>query len=844
MASAVPAPAEQPQLRPSFAKVAASALKAPPPKDVAHKPRPPVATPRIPSHAQKARSIPTAGNGDSPRVVVGQNGTSKPVQTAQAVQPVEPTHSLSTVQPPEVKADGSDQQPQSVAIVKVSAAEDIRTQLSSSDGSGKPPSIDGKSVASGTTFALDEKESLRPDDSASLRAVEEEDVISPPESVIADSRQGSDNGAARAFRDQLHEIAVMNPQPHRGVPPGRFPNLPNGPQTLYDPSQSLNGARPVSQPLVNGQPNMAAIPDEKLLEALQSPRDRLFVVKIEQDFIDFIKDSRESEYSLPNCNTFYRMLAHRLADYYLLGHVVDNTMTGVKITRTPYCRIPPPVSQMVDPAKGNSTPPVELPTRKIMRRDDGKSGTNTTSNSQNPSKATSEMGGSDGSNDGADGKDKGALTREEREARYREARKRIFGEKSEETESAEGTGSGEDKEKEKDKDISRSSSASGKKKTTKKQRNYDDDDFQARSHFNAYYPQQYPVPGYPADNVVYYNNFPGPSPNAQYTSMNVAASPPPSYITPYPTMMSPDMQPQSQYGWNGQQYPPPSNPMMYPGYVQGQNAYDLSGDFQRGMSSFQNAGMPSQVTPKMANPQMAAYQDTYQPPQHMPMNSGWPQAPQQPSYPMAPNTYAQPGSGNRPMSAPHPAQGPGPYPYQYTPHGYNGKPNRNQHPIPGSYTRPQFNPATQSFIPHGVPSYMGQGPPQMSGYGGFQTPSQHPMATQMPRQSPTANSTPSFGSPQSMQGNGSGSSMNRIASQPGDSTSLQNSIAKYGTPSHLPPKPPAPAPTQQSAPKFALPSMTRVPSNMSNGMVSAGQPTSLRGGAGQASFNNNNNGLN
>jgi homoserine acetyltransferase len=114
---------------------------------------------------------------------------------------------------------------------------------------------------------------------------------------------------------------------------------------LYDPNQSLNGAGLMSQPLgngipsVNGAPNMPAIPDEKLIEALQSPRDRLFVVKIEQDFIDFIKDSRESEYSLPNCNTFYRMLAHRLADYYLLGHVVDTTMTGVKITRTPYCRM-------------------------------------------------------------------------------------------------------------------------------------------------------------------------------------------------------------------------------------------------------------------------------------------------------------------------------------------------------------------------------------------------------------------------------------------------------------------------------------------------------------------------
>lgn len=188
--------------------------------------------------------------------------------------------------------------PKSIALVKISAAEDSGTQLSSSDGSGKPPSIDEKSVTSATTFALDEKESLRPDDSASLRAVEEEDVTSPPDSVVADSRQGSDNGAARAFRDQLHEIAVMNPQSQRGVPPGRFPSLPTGPHMLFDPNQSLNGGRPVSQPagpgmpLIDGVPNLPSAPDEKLIEALQSPRDRLFVVKIEQDFIDFIKDSR------------------------------------------------------------------------------------------------------------------------------------------------------------------------------------------------------------------------------------------------------------------------------------------------------------------------------------------------------------------------------------------------------------------------------------------------------------------------------------------------------------------------------------------------------------------------
>lgn len=208
------------------------------------------------------------------------------------------TENPAALQPESKELDVEKQRP-SIALVKFSAIEDSNTQLSSSDGSAKPPSLDGKSIASGTTFALDEKESIRPDDSASLRAVEEEDVMSPPESNAAGSRVGSDS-ETRAFRAQLHEIAVMGPQPQRGVPPGRFPSqIANGTQALYDPSQPPNSiGRPLSQPLVSGLPsgagpeNMPAIPDEKLIEALQSPRDRLFVVKIEQDFIDFIKDSR------------------------------------------------------------------------------------------------------------------------------------------------------------------------------------------------------------------------------------------------------------------------------------------------------------------------------------------------------------------------------------------------------------------------------------------------------------------------------------------------------------------------------------------------------------------------
>jgi hypothetical protein len=262
------------------------------PKDLSVKPRPPVATPRnlaLPPYKRPDTSDHGAAKMPVEKPVKVQSDVkagSTAMRTGEwtdaAVQSAAPSS--------DIKQQAGDAA-QTIALVKVSPAEDSSTQLSSSDGSGKPLSIDGKSVA-------DEKESLRPDDSASLRAVEEEDVISPPDSVVADSRHGSDNGAARAFRDQLHEIAVMNPQPHRGVPPGRFPVLANGAPNLYDPNQVSTSSRPMSQPVVNGipemngDPDLPAIPDEKLLEALQSPRDRLFIVKLEQDFIDFIKEPR------------------------------------------------------------------------------------------------------------------------------------------------------------------------------------------------------------------------------------------------------------------------------------------------------------------------------------------------------------------------------------------------------------------------------------------------------------------------------------------------------------------------------------------------------------------------
>lgn len=177
--------------------------------------------------------------------------------------------------------------------------DDEQTQMSAS--STKPASIDGKSVASGTTFALDEKESLRPDDSASVKAAEEEDSYSGPASGAPSSRVGSEAGG-RAFRDQFQEISQrIGPGMPRASPANGkgFPGIVE---------EGLQGALPPLAPVVQVPPLVAGRetvnisgapfglarqdPDEKLLEALESPKDRLFLLRLEQDVITFVRDSK------------------------------------------------------------------------------------------------------------------------------------------------------------------------------------------------------------------------------------------------------------------------------------------------------------------------------------------------------------------------------------------------------------------------------------------------------------------------------------------------------------------------------------------------------------------------
>ncbi|TRX95211.1 hypothetical protein FHL15_003903 [Xylaria flabelliformis] len=262
-----------------------------------------------------------------------------------------------------------------------STSDDVSQRADSNSEMGtKAPSLDGKSITSGTTFALDEKESLRPDDSASVKAAAEDDeAFSVRSSLLATSRIGSENARIHRLRigdmPEKRPIPVLSGTQETGLATPQSgtssqPPPPEQPQTLGGvaaPNDAFNS--------IYGQN-----PDEKLLEAMKSPKDRLFLLRLEQEVINFVLSSK-----------------------------VPASLASIIETNAE--------------EKPKTPPPVVLP-KKIMRRgEDGGSGQVSTS----ASKATSEVG--------SDGKDKNApkekMTREEREEAYKIARERIFGNSSE-----------------------------------------------------------------------------------------------------------------------------------------------------------------------------------------------------------------------------------------------------------------------------------------------------------------------------------------------------------------------------------------------------------------------------
>lgn len=303
--------------------------------------------------------------------------------------------------------------------------------------------------------------------------------------------------------------------------------------------------------------------DPALVEAMRVPRDKAFVRKYEKEMEDQIRNPEIIQWELPLMNTYQRMLVHRIADHYGLGHSLDPTTKQVTLVRKENTHIPevlvstlaekerlsdpvdfPPLLKSLSgqntPANGstttNSGPPAGY---RIMRREGGNNGPRSNS-SRN------------GSNTPEDGnglrKDRKNMTMEEREAAYKEARQRIFGsEEAEETnpDAAEPSGSNAsclDRKELKNVGSSRSTTpfSSVSDATPRRATSHDESNTASSS---EYPPQNVPINHQPT-------SYPYPSGPWQGVQVDV-------YGRPFQSQVWPSIQPQYGYDPQAPSFPSP-----------------------------------------------------------------------------------------------------------------------------------------------------------------------------------------------------------------------------------------------------------------------------------------------
>ena len=440
------------------------------------------------------------------------------------------------------------------------------------------------------------------------------------------------------------------------------------------------------------------------------------------------------------------------------------------------------------------------------------SDSNTAEGSMGPSKAGSESGydsqqgtGVVSPTDSSMAKDKSAMTREEREAKYKETRERIFGPESEIVDSLEAVN-----------ELSRTSSRNEKKK--KKHKN-NDDGFTARSQYNAYYPQmQYPVTNYEpiADTSAYFS---------QYTMQaNGVMSPAGSMGS---AMVQPGYQQCFQSMATSQAFPTSmNNNSMMSGYdVQNTATYSQQGPqhYYPQMPQGMGIGQQSPAIPSPAsnnNGQFARPQS--QVVDHQWTQNGYIYPPQQTR---EQQQYCPPQMHNQ-----IPTAGAQSMPYQFgqLPVQPVMQGAKAQHPLPGSYKSLSFNPQTRAFVPNGgsVPSQMlqlGNSPNSATSRSpavGYQDNNTFPAYGQQAPLYPPAASIPvpppyGYVHDSRPYGTRKSSAQSTTTHSP-----VQSSLSKWGTPSHLPPKPPPPEGVLEG--QRSLPSSTQF--NVTLQPMNGGQP--------------------
>ena len=176
--------------------------------------------------------------------------------------------------------------------------EDVLSHLSES--SHKPASSDTKSLASEHTFNLEEKESLRPDDSASVQALDDEEPFFVPPMAARTDLQST----AEAFDPDLDQTNLprgptINSAPGFALTPMtsslRFGDIVPTMPPNFAPAMAAPGSFARDHANMDAiPPNQAGsiLPDQKLVEAMGTARDRFFLLQLEEKFLTFLQTSK------------------------------------------------------------------------------------------------------------------------------------------------------------------------------------------------------------------------------------------------------------------------------------------------------------------------------------------------------------------------------------------------------------------------------------------------------------------------------------------------------------------------------------------------------------------------
>ncbi|KAG0008804.1 hypothetical protein BGZ80_003038, partial [Entomortierella chlamydospora] len=197
------------------------------------------------------------------------------------------------------------------------------------------------------------------------------------------------------------------------------PNAESGPNT---PTEVTTGHQPnessTSQEQVSGLTSSLeglqvedevnetedTVLDEFLVNALKNRQDRIFLLKLDREFCSFLNNPSQEQLEFPSLNSYYRMVIHRVANYFKITRVVDPQQKKIILFKTEQSAIPAlRFSHLVEEEE-------EQPVKqmKLLKR--------------NPNRPANDASAPEGSSE----PDRKTISIKEREEAYAKARARIF----------------------------------------------------------------------------------------------------------------------------------------------------------------------------------------------------------------------------------------------------------------------------------------------------------------------------------------------------------------------------------------------------------------------------------